>query len=119
MLATLIADGVFEDGWETTLGDVSPGLVDEVHADYRAELEALATRAQGIHAAGWQVVSRHWARGTAMTFAGSNGSWFTVLWIVPEARVAFAVAANSAEPNPAHTFKLLDRIVGRLIKVAS
>jgi len=83
----------------------------------RADLDRLVTPGAGRYAAGWQVVSRLWAGGTAITHTGSNGSWYTILWIAPQARMAFAVAANSAEPDPTATFKLLDRIVARLVKV--
>lgn len=35
MLATLVAEGVFAAGWETTVAEVFPELRDEIHADYR------------------------------------------------------------------------------------
>ena len=36
MLATLMADGTFPDGWETTLAEVFPEMYDEMHPDYRS-----------------------------------------------------------------------------------
>ena len=36
MLATLVEDGTFVNGWETTISEVFPELVDEIHPDYRA-----------------------------------------------------------------------------------
>ena len=35
MLATLVADGTFVNGWQTTIAQVFPELVDEMHPDYR------------------------------------------------------------------------------------
>lgn len=35
MLATLVADGTFVNGWQTTLAQVFPELRDEIHPDYR------------------------------------------------------------------------------------
>ena len=34
MLATLVEDGTFVNGWETTIAEVFPELVDEMHPDY-------------------------------------------------------------------------------------
>ena len=36
MLATLVADGTFVNGWETTIAQVFPELYYEMHPDYRA-----------------------------------------------------------------------------------
>ena len=36
MLATLVADGTFVNGWQTTIAEVFPELRDEMHPDYRA-----------------------------------------------------------------------------------
>ena len=35
MLATLVADGTFANGWQTTIAQVFPELYDEIHPDYR------------------------------------------------------------------------------------
>ena len=35
MLETLVADGTFVNGWQTTIAQVFPELVDEMHPDYR------------------------------------------------------------------------------------
>ena len=35
MLATLVADGTFVNGWQTTIAQVFPELRDEMHPDYR------------------------------------------------------------------------------------
>ena len=85
----------------------------------RAELDRLMTPSTKSYAAGWQIASRRWARGAAITHTGCNGSWYTIVWIAPKARIAFVVAANSAEPDPTDTFNLLDRIVARLIRAES
>lgn len=36
MLATLVADGTFPEGWETTIGDIFPKLAKKVHTKYRS-----------------------------------------------------------------------------------
>ena len=36
MLATLVADGTFVHGWQTTISQVFPELVDEIHAGYHS-----------------------------------------------------------------------------------
>ena len=36
MLATLVADGTFPKGWETTIGDVFPKLAKRIHSRYRS-----------------------------------------------------------------------------------
>ena len=49
MLATMIADGLFANGWETTIGDVFPELLGTIHADYHAvTLWQLVTMRGGI-----------------------------------------------------------------------
>lgn len=49
MLATLVADGTFDDGWETTLGDVFPELHGEIHEDFiDATLWQFVTMASGV-----------------------------------------------------------------------
>ena len=49
MLATLVEDGTFEDGWETTLGDTFPELRGEIHAGFiDATLWQFVTMASGI-----------------------------------------------------------------------
>lgn len=49
MLATLVADGTFTGGWQTTVVDVFPELEDEVHSEYRSvTLRQLVGMAGGI-----------------------------------------------------------------------
>ena len=36
MLATLVVDGTFVNGWQTTIADVFPELLNEIHADYHS-----------------------------------------------------------------------------------
>ena len=58
MLATLVADGTFTDGWETTIAEVFPELVDEIHPDYRAvTLWQLVRHVGGVpdHVPAWWV----------------------------------------------------------------
>ena len=49
MLATLVEDGTFTNGWETTLSKVSPELVGEIHSSYHAvTLWQLVSHTSGI-----------------------------------------------------------------------
>ena len=49
MLATLVEDGTFINGWETTISEVFPELVDEIHSGYqRTTLWQLVSHAGGI-----------------------------------------------------------------------
>jgi CubicO group peptidase (beta-lactamase class C family) len=48
------------------------------------------------YACGWLSVDRPWARGKALTHAGSNTMWYLVLWLAPERNFAVAVATNVA-----------------------
>ena len=56
MLATLVADGTFTSGWRTTIADVFPELLEEMHKDYHyVELSQLVRMASGLprEAADW------------------------------------------------------------------
>ena len=58
MLATLVADGTFTDGWQTTIAQVFPELRDEMHPDYRAvTLWQLVRHVGGVpdHVPAWWV----------------------------------------------------------------
>jgi CubicO group peptidase (beta-lactamase class C family) len=46
------------------------------------------------YALGWLVVERGWAGGAALTHAGSNTMFYTVIWIAPKKDFAVIVAAN-------------------------
>ena len=49
MLATLVEDGTFANGWSTTIAEVFPELVDEIHQDYHSiELSQLIRMQGGI-----------------------------------------------------------------------
>lgn len=51
--------------------------------------------AGGDYAHGWQVVERAWAGGRALTHNGTNGLWFSTVWIAPGRDFAVLVAANA------------------------
>ena len=92
------------------LAEGPPAILD------REGLDRLITPVSGRYAAGWSVESRSWAKGEAITLGGSNTSWFALLWIAPRIGHAYVVAANSAEADLSRTFRLLDRIVSKLIR---
>ena len=49
MLATLVADGTFADGWETTIGSVFPELLEEIDVNFHAvSLWQLVSMASGL-----------------------------------------------------------------------
>jgi D-alanyl-D-alanine carboxypeptidase len=48
----------------------------------------------GDYAAGWIVVTRPWAGGTALSHTGSNTMWCAMTWLAPAKGLAFAVVTN-------------------------
>ena len=62
MLATLVEDGTFTDGWETTIAQVFPELVGEIHPDYHTvTLWQLISHTGGLarDAQNWFTLSRY------------------------------------------------------------
>ena len=47
------------------------------------------------YAMGWNVVSRPWAQGNALTHTGSNTMFYAVIWIAPKMDFAVVVATNA------------------------
>jgi CubicO group peptidase (beta-lactamase class C family) len=64
------------------------------------------------YAAGWIVTPRDWAGGPALTHAGSNTTFYVVIWIAP-ARDAVFVAATNCAGDAAE--KGVDEVVSGLI----
>jgi D-alanyl-D-alanine carboxypeptidase len=48
----------------------------------------------GDYAAGWVVLTRSWAGGTALNHTGSNTMWSAVAWLAPGKNIAFAAVSN-------------------------
>ena len=82
----------------------------------RAVLDALLVPDSGDYAAGWLVLQREWAGGTALHHDGSNTFWRTILWIAPDRGIAYVAAANASDVLANDDiFWVLDAIVGSLI----
>jgi CubicO group peptidase (beta-lactamase class C family) len=67
------------------------------------------------YAMGWIVTDRPWAGGKALTHAGSNTMFFTVIWIAPERDFACVVATNVGDRGN-KVAAGCDAVVGDLIK---
>jgi CubicO group peptidase (beta-lactamase class C family) len=68
------------------------------------------------YAYGWMVVNRPWAGGDALNHAGSNTSWYSVIWMAPNRKfgvVALCNLATAAGANPGAT--ATDQVVGKMI----
>ena len=67
----------------------------------------------GDYALGWGTAERGWAKGTALTHAGSNGMNYAVVWLAPEANFAVLVATNTgAEAAP----KACDDVAAAMVR---
>ena len=50
MLATMVEDGTFPNGWQTTIAEVFPELVGEIHQDYNSvDLFSLIRMTSGVN----------------------------------------------------------------------
>ena len=81
----------------------------------RDTLNTLVTPRSGDYAAGWGVYQRSWAAGTALSHAGSNTFWYSVLWVAPNLDRAYVAVANSVSADYATTANMLDSIIDSLI----
>ncbi|MEY3763532.1 MAG: hypothetical protein RLZ42_192, partial [Armatimonadota bacterium] len=71
------------------------------------------SRVDGGYAGGWIVLNRSWAAGPALTHAGSNTFWMSVMWVAPNTGRAFAAVANAAGDAVAQG---LDRVIATMIR---
>ena len=62
MLATLVEDGIFSNGWNTTIADVFPELIGTIHRDYHTVTLSQLVRMRGgiaVNAADWRAHSNN------------------------------------------------------------
>lgn len=71
------------------------------------------SRVDGGYAGGWIVLNRSWAAGPALTHAGSNTFWMSVMWVAPNTGRAFAAVTNAAGDAFAQG---LDRVIATMIR---
>lgn len=64
------------------------------------------------YAMGWKVARREWAGGIALTHAGSNTMFYSVMWMAPERDFAAVAQCNTGE---AEGFDACDQAVAGLI----
>jgi CubicO group peptidase (beta-lactamase class C family) len=67
----------------------------------------------GNYAMGWVVVTRDWAKGLALTHAGSNTRNYFVVWLAPKIGLSLAVATNCAGPSVPQA---LDKVAAALVR---
>lgn len=65
------------------------------------------------YALGWTVNKRNWAGGAALSHAGSNTTFFAVVWIAPERNCAIIAATNAGGDN---AFKACDAAIASLLR---
>ena len=79
----------------------------------KADLKLMHSPAKGQnYSAGWVVTSRPWAKGNALTHAGSNTMWYALVWIAPGTDKAYLVATNTGQSN---AFPACDAAVSAMI----
>ena len=64
------------------------------------------------YAMGWKVTRREWAGGVALTHAGSNTMFYSVMWIAPARDFAAVALCNTGEQKG---FDACDQAVARMI----
>ncbi len=64
------------------------------------------------YAGGWIVAERSWAGGAALNHAGSNTSWYAVIWLAPARNFAILIATNQGDQVAA---RATDRAASALI----
>lgn len=67
----------------------------------------------GRYAMGWGVEDRPWAGGKALTHAGSNGMWYSVIWLAPQRDFGIIVLTNQGGESAE---KACDDVASALIK---
>ncbi len=90
--------------------DVVPSILDRT-----ALTTVITPKAGEDYAGGWGVGYRAWAAGNTLNHSGSNGYWYSSLWVAPNRARAYLAVANSAEPDLNQTHELLDSIIWSLI----
>jgi CubicO group peptidase (beta-lactamase class C family) len=78
-----------------------------------AELHTSPKDAPQPVAMGWFPAERSWGRGTVLSHAGSNNSWFCVAWVAPARRFAVLVTCNRGGDLASSA---CDRVVGEAIR---
>jgi len=68
-----------------------------------------------FYAGGWGVAAPDWAKGIAITHAGSNGIWYTNVLVLPKLDRAFIVSTNSR--NFGVTEDLCTKVTNKLIRL--
>lgn len=66
------------------------------------------------YSCGWGHTQRKWARGEALSHAGSNTMWFCIAWLAPKTQSAVIIACNDG--NQAEAAKTCDTAAAMLIK---
>lgn len=91
------------------------GRVGEITGALR---EFLYTPAPGQeYAAGWMVEVRNWAGGRALSHAGSNTMFYTVIWLAPNRHRGFVVCTNVGDKKGEDASSLAcDQIIGALVE---
>lgn len=64
------------------------------------------------YAMGWVVTDRSWSKGAAYSHAGSNGTFYSVVWLAPGLDTAWLVSTNHGDGQAA-----TDDALNRLIKI--
>ena len=67
----------------------------------------------GNYAHGWNVVSRPWSNGNALTHTGSNTQWYSNVWLAPGRDFAVIAVCNLGGNT---SFSATDDIVARMIQ---
>ena len=82
----------------------------------REDLDKLITPDKGMsYAAGWGVYEYSWAKGVALAHTGSNTSWYTAGWVVPNLGRVYFAGANAAEKDLDVSNDLLNEVITKLI----
>ena len=68
-----------------------------------------------FYAAGWFVVERDWAKGITLIHGGTNGIWYTEVFVAPKLDRIFLMATNSCDEGS--TPNISTEIVNKLIKI--
>jgi CubicO group peptidase (beta-lactamase class C family) len=68
-----------------------------------------------FYAAGWFVVEREWAKGITLIHGGTNGIWYTEVFVAPKLDRIFLMATNSCDVGS--TPNISTEILNKLIKM--